>query len=387
MKKSVIITDIKLITKYAPAERATREELERQFSHFQNIDTVTELLGKIPVVFIVVNIHRQIVYLNEGALEFTGLEDLSSVIGIRPGELLECIHATEEEGGCGTAEACKYCGAVNAVIESQKGKSVVRDCRLTVGNDHRAFDLRIWASPLIINNEEFTALTIQDIQHEKWRAFLERVFFHDILNTTNALQLTLQLITESQDTIKNKELTKRVNKITQDLVEEILSQRLLVEAENNSYEITLNSFNSIDILDDIIKLYAEHQLTEEKNLKIALSSKSIDIRSDRTLLRRILVNMTKNALEATSKDGTVTIGCEIIGENIKFWAHNSGFIPRDIQLQIFNRSFSTKSKDRGLGTYSMKLLSSTLKGTVSFTTSEENGTTFNAKFPINGKSE
>ena len=97
--------------------------------------------------------------------------------------------------------------------------------------------------------------------------------------------------------------------------------------------------------------------------------------------------MTKNALEATPKDGTVTIGCETIGENIKFWAHNSGFIPWDIQLQIFNRSFSTKSKDRGLGTYSMKLLSSILKGTVSLTTSEENGTTFNAKFPINGKGE
>ncbi len=126
----------------------------------------------------------------------------------------------------------------------------------------------------------------------------------------------------------------------------------------------------------------EHELTEEITLKIAHSSKSIDIYSDRTLLRCILINMTKNALEATPKVGTVMIGCEIIGENIKYWVHNPGFIPRDIQLQIFNRSFSTKSQDRGLGTYSMKLLSSFLNGTVNFTTSEENGTTFNAEYPI-----
>ena len=62
--------------------------------------------------------------------------------------------------------------------------------------------------------------------------------------------------------------------------------------------------------------------------------------------------------------------------------NNIKFIPRDIQLQIFNRSFSTKGQNRGLGTYSMKLLSSFLKGDINFTSSEENGTTFNAEYPI-----
>ena len=37
-KKSVIMIDIKLSTKYASAERATREELERQSSLFQKSD-------------------------------------------------------------------------------------------------------------------------------------------------------------------------------------------------------------------------------------------------------------------------------------------------------------------------------------------------------------
>jgi len=376
------MNDIKSGTMYAPPERATREEIERQISHFQKIDLMTEILGKIPAVLIIINKYRQIVYMNSGALEFSGLEDLTSIIGVRSGELLGCIHATENEGDCRTSEACTYCGAINAVLESQKGKSAVKDCRLIVGNEHSAFDLRVWALPLIINKEEFTAVTFQDIQHEKWLAFLERIFFHDILNTTNALQLTLQLFRVYQDAIKKRGLIKRANRITQDLVEEILSQRLLVEAENNLYEITLNSFNSIDILNDIINIYAEHQLTEEKIFKIALSSKSIDIHSDRTLLRCILINMTKNALEATPKGGTVTIGCETIGENIKYWVHNPGFIPRDIQLQIFNRSFSTKSQDRGLGTYSMKLLSLFLKGSITFSTSEEDGTTFYAEYPI-----
>ena len=93
-------------------------------------------------------------------------------------------------------------------------------------------------------------------------------------------------------------------------------------------------------------------------------------------------NMLKNALEATPNGGTVTLGCRILENNIQFSVHNPGFIPRDVQLQIFQRSFSTKAPNRGTGTYSMKLLSSFLSGTVVFSTSEEKGTVFMASYPL-----
>jgi sensor histidine kinase regulating citrate/malate metabolism len=57
--------------------------------------------------------------------------------------------------------------------------------------------------------------------------------------------------------------------------------------------------------------------------------------------------------------------------------HNQGFIPKDVQLQIFQRSFSTKGEGRGIGTYSMKLLGEKyLKGKVRFESLDKNGTTF-----------
>jgi sensor histidine kinase regulating citrate/malate metabolism len=58
-------------------------------------------------------------------------------------------------------------------------------------------------------------------------------------------------------------------------------------------------------------------------------------------------------------------------------------IPRDVQLQLFKRSFSTKGEGRGLGTYSMKLLTERyLNGRVGFRTSESAGTTFTASYPL-----
>jgi len=58
-------------------------------------------------------------------------------------------------------------------------------------------------------------------------------------------------------------------------------------------------------------------------------------------------------------------------------------MPESVRLQVFQRSFSTKSHDRGLGTYSMKLLAERyLGGTVSFTSSVEEGTTFRIRLPL-----
>ena len=61
---------------------------------------------------------------------------------------------------------------------------------------------------------------------------------------------------------------------------------------------------------------------------------------------------------------------------------------REVQLQVFQRSFSTKGTDRGLGTYSMKLLSERyLHGSVSFTSTPEEGTIFRARYPLQLEAE
>ncbi len=373
----------KLNTKFAPAERANREELERQIAIFRDNAILNEFLNRVPSVFLILNKYRQIVYMNNGALEFTGLGDITSIIGKRPGETFGCIHSKEEAGGCGTAEACTYCGAILAVLESQKGKPSVKEGRLILGSDEKAYDLRIWASPFVINNEDFTAVTLQDIQNEKWRSFLERIFFHDILNTATGLQGTIDLLIKYKEKVRTDELMERIGNITRSLIEEIQSQQLLIAAENDILELSPSVFSSIEILNDVVKIYENHDLTKGKILVIAPHSKDVEITSDRTLLRRIMENITKNAVEAVPENSTITLGCNVEGEKINYWVHNPGFIPRKIQLQIFKRSFSTKGLGRGLGTYSMKLLSSFLNGTVSFTTSEENGTTFNITIPIN----
>lgn len=94
--------------------------------------------------------------------------------------------------------------------------------------------------------------------------------------------------------------------------------------------------------------------------------------------------MLKNALEAAEKGEKVQLGCKTKNGSVEFWVHNNQVIPGEDQLKVFKRSFSTKGRGRGLGTYSMKLLTEKyLDGKIEFTSKPGQGTTFRAVYPAN----
>ncbi|MBN1802653.1 MAG: HAMP domain-containing histidine kinase [Candidatus Lokiarchaeota archaeon] len=322
--------------------------------------------------------------MNKGALDFTGLNDLASILGKRPGEMLGCIHQAEESGGCGTSESCTYCGAVNVVLKSKKVGPSVTDCRLTCGPEHKSFDLRIWASPLEFEGLKFTAITIQDIKDEKRREVYERLFFHDILNTLNGLTASLQLLKDFPDEIDMQQYLEKIDYFANNIFDEVEFHRMLTAAEEKTLNLNIKEYNSEQFLKEMVNGYVNQPIASSKTILIDNKSDIVCFRTDKTVLRRIFRNMINNALEATKERGKVFIGCKKIGETkITFWVRNEGEMPLETQLQIFQRSFSTKGKNRGLGTYSMKLLSSFLDGDIEFNTSQEKGTEFFAIFPIN----
>ena len=93
--------------------------------------------------------------------------------------------------------------------------------------------------------------------------------------------------------------------------------------------------------------------------------------------------MVKNALEACRTSQTVTVGCTTADGTARFWVHNPGHMSREVQLQVFHRSFSTKGRGRGLGAYSIKLLTERyLRGSVTFTSDPKAGTTFTVHCPL-----
>ncbi|MDP6775428.1 MAG: response regulator [Candidatus Latescibacteria bacterium] len=176
------------------------------------------------------------------------------------------------------------------------------------------------------------------------------------------------------------ELHDVILRLSDELIDEINAQRVLAAAESQELVVHPVSVNAIGLLQEVMGLYARHEVAADRHLAIDPRAWDGSLVSDRTLVRRVVGNMTKNALEAARPGETITLGCEIGEDGVDFLVHNPGFIPPDVQLQIFQRSFSTKGTGRGLGTYSIKLLTERyLQGSVSFSTAPEDGTTFRAR--------
>jgi signal transduction histidine kinase len=210
---------------------------------------------------------------------------------------------------------------------------------------------------------------------------LERIFFHDLLNTLGALSGYVQLLDGSRGP-EVEEVSGAILRLTETMAEQINEQRDLAAAENNDLAVRPTTINAREMLELVAVQYRNHAASRGRTISIGQPAEPVNIRTDKRLLQRIIANMLKNALEATPAGGEVTLRCRPAGEGVIFEVHNSGVIPRDVQLQIFQRAFSTKGSGRGLGTYSMKLLGERyLQGKVSFKSTPEEGTTFTAEFP------
>jgi signal transduction histidine kinase len=167
------------------------------------------------------------------------------------------------------------------------------------------------------------------------------------------------------------------------LVSEIRSQRELLAAENNELSVRPSAIHSRLFLDAVASTYRNTPLGRERKIILAPGLCETAFYGDEQLLGRVIGNLVKNALEASPEGGTVTLGCAVKGKEISFWCNNAGVIPRETQLQIFHRSFSTKEPGRGIGTYSVKLLTERyLKGRVAFASCAGEGTTFTVTYPL-----
>lgn len=372
----------KLPTQFAPAERAQPEEIAGQAARFiAALPEMRVILDAVPDLVIMLNQRRQIIFANRSTHTLLGRED-TQLLGLRPGEALNCVHAFETSGGCGTTAFCSMCGSIHAILTSQRGRDDVQECRINVRGSGDALDLRVWAVPFQMDDEKLTIYTIHDIRDEKRRRALERIFFHDVLNTVGAISASTEIILDS-DAAEAEEILGLLGDLANRLVDEIKSQRDLLSAENNELAVTLTPINAPALLRSVAEAFRLNPLAEGRFIQVTPSDEQPQFVSDPALLRRVLGNMLKNALEATEPGGAVTLGCRLGGDKIEFWVHNPTAMPHDVQLQIFQRSFSTKGSGRGLGTYSMKLLSERyLRGQVQFDSSPAEGTTFRAVYPL-----
>lgn len=374
--------DVRL-TYFASPERTAPEVLERQHHFMRDNPLVKALLQSFPEPAAIINGQRQIVLANDKLAHFARTA-VESLIGLRMGEAIGCEYSHEPPAGCGTTRACELCGAAHAIARTQSARQPAsEDCRivLTPERGHDSLDFGVWTTPVDVEGEPFTVFAIRDTSDEHRRRVLERMFFHDILNSAGGLRNLLELLPELPRE-KAADLTQSAAHLARQVVEEIRAQRDLASAERGELTARVEKVDIAQLLEDVVLLYRHHSVAEGKVLSLEVGLGPNRVETDPTLLRRVIGNLVKNALEASRPGQTVTLRYGNEGRPV-FEVHNVSVMSEAVKLQVFRRSFSTKGgTGRGIGAYSARLLTERyLHGKLGFASEDGQGTTFVVTLP------
>lgn len=358
------------------------EKIRAQGEEILKSPYFSQLLGEVPVVLLIINDARQVIYVNKDLLAGVSGRDPGLFLGQRPGECLECVHALEGDFGCGSTAYCRVCGLANTIELSEDGKNGHGECSIALKGGE-SLTLKVHAKPFRYGKDDFVFVALEDISDRKARLMLENIFLHDLRNTS----AILSGLTEVFEDLEIGEAKRILKDVSVRIDEEIKSYRLISSAENQQLLTHSSIINLPDILQEVIHSLQLNQKFSRK--QVVYSGERQIIRTDKTLLRQVLVNMVKNAMEAGPAVDRLAVRhrLEPGSGRVIIQVENSQVIPPDIQLKIFQKSFSTKGPGRGWGTYGIKLLTEKyLKGKAGFTSTEAEGTIFSISLPerLNG---
>jgi hypothetical protein len=368
----LLINPFVLHLMFNPAFRYQPDKIHRQADEIIKSPFFPDLLQHLPVILLIINDARQVVYVNKDLLTEASIKARKQLMGQRPGECLDCIHASEGVYGCGSTAYCRVCGFANSIKMSEMGSGNEGECVIAL-SDGESLTLNVLTRPFHFKQEKYVFCSIEDVSDRKAREMLESIFLHDLQNTS-AILSGLQ---EVYDELEPGELRKMLKETSIRINEEIQSYRLITSAENKTLVVQPDRIDLEALARGAIESLSLSP--RFRNRKVSLSGNGISWRTDKTLLRQVLINMIKNALEAGGQQETVEVSVtRDPGNNkVSISVRNQGVIPEDIQLQIFQKSFSTKGRGRGWGTYSIKLLTEKyLGGKAGFISNPEQGTVF-----------
>ena len=372
-----------LETAFLPAARAGSATLARQRQVLLRHPAIPALGDAVPHPVAILNEQRQIVLANRVLRELLAIGDLDTLTGQRAGEALGCREADAAPGGCGTGEACRDCGAALAVAAAQQGTARELSCIIERQGECVPLEFAASASPLDVDGHRFVVLVLTDTRDQRRRRALERIFFHDVINTAGGVMglgeaLLASLPPAAADLAELGELLVAGSR---QLIEEIEAQRDLAAAESGDLAIDPRTVAVGDLLAAVADTYRHHPVAADRSIRV-VAGPAGSLQTDPRLLGRVVGNLIKNALEACPPGDEVRIAHRSDEAGVVITVWNPGEVDPGVRGRFFRRSVSTKGSGRGQGTYSVRLLTEHyLGGAVSWQSDAAHGTSVHIHLP------
>ncbi|RNC83736.1 MAG: HAMP domain-containing protein [Balneola sp.] len=219
-----------------------------------------------------------------------------------------------------------------------------------------------------------------------WKEMAQQIA-HEIKNPLTPMKLNLQHLERQVELAKENgpEQDQRVAKITTSMIEQIDALNKIASDFSTFAKPIQQEFKKLDINALIQSVGEMYELDKHFSLDIHTTNKPLWVNGAKEELRRVFVNLIKNASEAVSQDGKISINTKFNSKKRKAQievSDNGQGISQEDQKNIFMPNFSTKTSGTGLGLAITKKIIEEHNGEIAFQSTLGQGTTFTIILPL-----
>lgn len=216
-----------------------------------------------------------------------------------------------------------------------------------------------------------------------WKEMAQQVA-HEIKNPLTPMKLNIQHLERqlASGDYTIDELKTKIKQITQNLIVQIQSLNNIASDFSKFSKPITQEFTPVNI-DKLVQSVADlYQNDDEITITAKCQASPAVVHGAQDELRRVLINLVKNAREALPHGGRIEIKTYNRQDSIFVEIEDNGEgISEEDKPKIFVPNFSTKSSGTGLGLAICKKIVEAHEGSISFASIKGKGTTFVIKLP------
>jgi len=205
---------------------------------------------------------------------------------------------------------------------------------------------------------------------------------HDIRNPLQVIADELYLMKQDVAGSPDSQCKRDVEESLVSIQEQIDYMNKII-SDLQDFARPLNpEFVDVDLCSAIPQLIATVNVPDNIEAMATCEGELPKVKLDLTFLKRVLVNLATNAIQAMPNGGKLTIKASQEAESVSITVSDTGVgIPDEIKPKIFQPLMTTKSKWQGFGLAVVKRLGEVMGGTITFDSEVGKGTKFKLTFP------
>jgi two-component system, NtrC family, nitrogen regulation sensor histidine kinase NtrY len=252
--------------------------------------------------------------------------------------------------------------------------------RIEIGDTSEEISILVNSYNSMIDELRESAVKLATSEREQaWREMAKQVA-HEIKNPLTPMRLTVQNFQRKFDPL-DENIHKKVDEYSKTLIQQIDTMSSIASAFSSFAKMPAQQNETLNVV-KVVKLALE--IFNEDCIVFSSDSEEIIAKFDRTQLIRVVTNLVKNGIQAIPEDREpkIIVTVKSLKNDVVITVSDNGSgVSEENKLKVFEPKFTTKTSGMGLGLAMVKNIVEMQKGTISFVSETDKGTTFKVTIP------